>query len=60
MNLFDNFFNSFYPKIRVKAMLNDIPVTIAASLGPFGIARRGQPKTQAERLASHARRNRTN
>lgn len=36
-------------------MLNDTPVTITASsgLGLFGIPRRGQPKTEAERLASH-------
>ncbi len=55
MNPFDNFFCSFYPKIRVKATLNDIPVTISAStgLGSFGIPRRGQPKTETERLASH-------
>lgn len=55
MNPFDNFFCSFYPKIRVKTMLNDIPVTISASagLGVGGALRRGQPKTEAERLASH-------
>jgi len=55
MNPFDNFFNSFYPKIKVKARLNDIPVTISASagLGVGGAPRRGQPKTEAERLASH-------
>lgn len=55
MNPFDNFFYSFYPKIKVKATLNDIPVTITASagLGLFGIARKGQPKTEAERLATH-------
>lgn len=54
MNPFDNFFCSFYPKISVKATLNDTPVTITASgLGLSGIPRRGQPKTEAERLASH-------
>jgi len=55
MNPFDNFFNSFYPKIRVKAVLNDIPVTITASagLGSSGIPRRGKPKTEPERLATH-------
>ena len=36
-------------------MLNDIPVTITAStgLGSSGIPRRGQPKTEEERLATH-------
>jgi len=55
MNPFDSFFCSFYPKIRVKAVLNDIPVTITAStgLGSSGIPRRGQPKTEEERLATH-------
>lgn len=55
MNPFDNFFSSFFPKIRVRAMLNDIPVTISAStgLGVGGAPRRGQPKTEAERLAIH-------
>jgi len=55
MNSFDSFFCSFFPKIRVKAALNDIPVSITASagLGSFGIPRRAKPKTEPERLATH-------
>lgn len=50
MDPFDNFFCSFYPKIKVKAMINDIPVTISASagLGLFSSSRREQTRTEAE------------
>lgn len=61
MNPFDNFFCSFYPR-TIDRFLKDVHRIEAAlktetsaetGLGSSGIPRRGKPKTEPERLATH-------